>query len=247
MTARNQRIIQIIGGLLLVAGLLTGVFLLSNQRQHMVMSGEPQYTDDMPESFSFFDLDANTRLDSRQRRALNNRLGSSGVSHRGTVDLNMIHPGFLREHFPDLHELNCRINYPPRERVEHEVTRLMFRHTRSKQVPFSSVDLVFSNYNGRPFYFTVELSSDGAEILETLENRYGKPQEIVWNDGAFRCLFWEKNGDLLIFSNTPDRYGNPSYTLRIYFTHTIRQLLTIEAEKAQQRAAQRREAGKTAF
>lgn len=237
---------KIAGGIVMFLGVLVGLYLISNQRQYRVAVGEPEFAHDVPESFAFFDLGANTQLNAGERRKLNRRLGSSAISYRGTVDLNLIYPNFLQDHFPELHELNRRLN-PPRERVEHAVTRLMFRHTRGQQIPFSTVDLVFSNYNGRPFFFSMELSPDGLDILEALKERYGNPDQIVWNNGSHQALFWKKEGDVLIFSITPDRLGNPRYGLRIFYTHTISQLLSIEAEKALERAQQRREAGRTAF
>ena len=82
----------------------------------------------MPESFTFFDLGINARLNREVRQELGHKLGRDAVEHRSIMDLEINYKGFLNNYFPGLNELNQRLNFPPGERVEHNTVKLMYRY-----------------------------------------------------------------------------------------------------------------------
>ncbi len=67
----------------------------------------------MPESFTFFDLGINSRLNKKVRQELGNKLGRDAIEHRSIMDLEINYKGFLQKYFPGLNELNQKLNFPP--------------------------------------------------------------------------------------------------------------------------------------
>ena len=134
----------------------------------------------MPESFTFFDLGINSRLDEKTREELGNELGRDAIERRSILDLEINYKRFLQTYFPQLNELNLDLNFPPRERVEHNTVKLMYRYALKKNVPFDYVELVFSNYTQAPLLFRINFRQDDAGILDTLKSKYGQPRVIIW-------------------------------------------------------------------
>ncbi|MEJ2286530.1 MAG: hypothetical protein P8X85_23380, partial [Desulfobacterales bacterium] len=70
----------------------------------------------LPESFTFFDLGINSRFNEDVRQELDNKLGPDAIEQRSIMNLEINYKGFLKNYFPDLDELNRKLNFPPRER-----------------------------------------------------------------------------------------------------------------------------------
>jgi len=202
---------------------------------------------ELPESFTFFDLGANTLFSSTVQSALSDRLGSDAIAYRGQIDLSVNEPNFLKTYFPDLHALNQALNFPPRERIEHNTIKLMYRYARKVGVPFPYVEMVFSGYSRRPLYFSISVSQDGAAIIETLKQKYGLPDEIKGLAPPLKAVYWRKNKDLLLITEHSDRYGNPEYHIMIYYVNSLQELLNIEKEEARQREDRIKQASEKAF
>ena len=200
-----------------------------------------------PESFTFFDLGINSRLNKKVRQQLGDKLGRDAIEHRSIIDLEINYSGFLKKYFPGLHELNQRLNFPPGERVEHNTVKLMYRYAQKKNVPFEYVELVFSNYTNAPILFRIHFREDEAGIISTLESKYGEPQVIAWKEGNGQSMSWMKNSDFLIVSQVPDQFGNPRYQIAIYFVKNLEQLIAAEKNEQQEKNLKRSQSGKTAF
>lgn len=201
----------------------------------------------MPESFTFFDLGTNSRLNETVRQELGNQLSQDAIEYRSILDLEINYKGFLKQYFPDLNELNQRLNFPPGERVEHNTVKLMYRYATKKSVPFDYVELVFSNYTKAPILFRINFRKDESGIINTLESKYGQPQVINWQQENGKSIYWMKNGDFFINSLVPDQFGNPTYQIVIYFVRNLEQLIAAEEEGRKEKSIERNQSGKTAF
>ena len=197
--------------------------------------------------FRFLDLKAASRLDDSLRRNLRENLGSDAIWRRSPLDLEINYDGFLKQHFVELYRLNRRLNYAPRERVEHDVSKLMYRYPQKKNLPFTYIELVFAGSNGEPLVFNIRAKQDGAAVVETLEDKYGIPGRIEWNGGKNHALYWRNPGELMIASVVEDRYGQPEYGISIFFVDHLKNLVEDEERQRRQMQKQKEKAGKTAF
>ena len=229
----------------LILAVLCGVYLANDHRPPS--STNSQVAKELPESFTFFDLGANTRFTSAVRSALNDRLGSDAIAYRSQIDLSVNSPEFIQNYFPEIHALNLQLNYPPRERVEHDTVKLMYRYSQKADVPLKYVEMIFSGYSRRPLYFSIVVSHDGADIIDALHQKYGPPEEIQGLKPPLKAGFWRKNKDLLLVSIKSDRYGNPEYHIMIYYVNSLEELLDIEKEEARQREDRVRQASDKVF
>jgi len=236
-----------------VAG-ISAVLLLSvagvvfmDKKHRMPSSISSQLVNELPESFTFFDLGSNTRFSTAVRSALSDRLGSDAIAYRSQIDLSVNSPEFIQTFFPELHALNLQLNYPPRERIEHDTVKLMYRYAQKVDVPFTYVEMFFSGYSQRPLYFSIVVSHDGANIIDALHQKYGPPEEIQGLKAPLKVGFWRKNNDLLLVSVKSDRYGNPEYHIMIYYINSLEELLKIEKEEARQRENRVKQASDKVF
>jgi hypothetical protein len=199
------------------------------------------------DSFTFFDLGANTKLTKRVRKELGEKLGRDAIQHRNIIDLEINYPGFLKKYFTDLDELNQRLNSPPGERVEHNTVKLMYRYAQKENVPFEYVELVFSDYTNTPLFFRIHFRKDEANIVETLKTKYGQPIVVDWKEENGESMFWKKNMDYLVVSMVPDQFGNHEYQIVIYFVENLNQLNETEIKEKEIKEEKRSQSGKTAF
>ena len=201
----------------------------------------------VPESFTVFDLGVNSRLNKKVRQELGTKLGRDAIERRSIMDLEINYTGFLKQYFPDLNELNQRLNFPPGERIEQNTVKLMYRYATKKNVPFDYVELVFSNYTQAPLLFKINFRQDDAGIVDTLKSKYGQPRVIAWEEENGQSDYWIKNGDVLIVSQVLDQFGNPKYQIVIYFVKHLEQLIATEKKERQEKTRQQTQSGKTAF
>jgi hypothetical protein len=187
-----------------------------------------------PRGFTFLDLGANTRVTDALRDRLEERLGSEAIVRHTTIDLDADTPGMLAAHFSDLAELNRQLNWPPRERVEHAVTKLTYRYIDPAALPFDKVILLFAVPTGRPVLLNAYAGEAGAALLPPLEEKYGPPQEISWQGRQIRV--WTQGEDRLLFTAWRDQYDRPRYTITIYYTANLKALLKLERQDGTKRA-----------
>jgi hypothetical protein len=208
---------------------------------------EPDAVQPPPEGFSFFDLGANSTLTPAVRKRLGEQLGSAAVTRRGIIDLEATRERLLQDHFAELERLNKALNYPPMERVEHDITRLTFRYAKQKDLPFGFVELVFWNQDSHPLFFAITAQTDGPAIVDQLEQKYGPPQTIAPKDGQGRILHWHEDRDVLIVSVLPNRLGEEEYHIAMYFVGNLERMLAHEQRAAAQRQEALKRAGEKAF
>ncbi len=197
--------------------------------------------------FTFFELGKATRLTKDVRRDLRDKLGRDAIERRSLLNLEINRKGFLKTYFPELAVLNERLNYPPGERVEHNTVKLMYRYARKKNVPFEFVELLFSEYTSHPLLFKINFKVDEANTMETLQEKYGRPDIIKWDDGNGQSRCWKKGSDVLILSRIPDRFGNIEYQIVIYFFDNLKLLIDTERKEKEEKERQRAKTGKKAF
>ncbi len=184
-----------------------------------------------PESFTFFDLGANSILSNSLRDKLKKDLGSESIEGKTTIDLSIHYPGFIKKYFPELESLNQDLNWPPRERVEHNITKLMYRYGQKKGTPFTYVELFFANYSGKPLFFRIVANEQGASMVKTLEDKYGPFQEIKWSPKGEKTLFWKQHQDILTASLTKDRHENTEFLFCIYYVNNINNYMKKERKQ----------------
>ena len=198
-------------------------------------------------SFTFFDLAETTKLTNGVRSELSSKLGRDAIERRSILDLEINYAGFLKKYFPELEVLNQILNSPPGERVEHNTVKLMYRYAQKKNVPFNLVELIFSDYTKAPVLFKINFKVDEANTVETLQEKYGPPQVIDWKEDDGRSMFWKKNGDFLIASRIPDRFGHISHQIVIYYIGNLKKLIDTEIKEKEEQEQQRVKTGKRAF
>ena len=197
--------------------------------------------------FTFFDLGKMTKLTDGVRSDLRNKLGRDAIERRSILDLEINYKGFLKKYFPELDALNQKINFPPRERVDHNTVKLMYRYAQKKNVPFDYVELVFSDYTETPVLFKINFKVDESGIVDTLREKYGNPEVITWNEKNGKTMFWKKSGDILIVSRIPDRFGNIDHQIVIYYIDNLKLLIDTEKREKNALEQQRAKTGEKAF
>ena len=197
--------------------------------------------------FTFFELGNNTILTKSIRNSLTDKLGRDAIERRSILDLDINYRGFLMDYFPDLAELNRKLNFPPGERVEHNTVKLMYRYARKKDVPFDLVELVFSDYSQKPILFKISFKVDEGNTVEALKEKYGMPESINWQKENGRSMVWKMSGDTLILNLIPNRFGAYDYQIVIYYTENLQQLIEMERKEKEARELQRAKTGKKAF
>ncbi|HUV77911.1 MAG TPA: hypothetical protein VMW06_07625 [Desulfobacterales bacterium] len=208
---------------------------------------EPRSETKEPEGITFFDLGENSEFSNDVREKLKDRLGADAIERWNTLDLSINYNGFLRNFFPELHEINEKLNSPLGERVEHNTLKLRYRYARKRNVPFDYVELVFSNYTQKPLYFYIKSKQEGSNIIDVVTKKYGTAKTVQWVGEKGTSLYWENARSILIISIHDDRYGNPEYHTMIYYVPNLEELLSREQRKSAHTEEEIKKTGKTAF
>ena len=206
----------------------------------------PDVSRSQTDGITFFDVGAETVFSDALRDRLRKNLGPDAIAYRSTIDLEFNTKGFLQRQFPILHDLNQRLNTPAGERVEHDTVKLMYRYAVKENLPFSYVELVFSNNSGKPLLIQVR-SRDLSDIIRTLEEKYGSPQAIDQPAEEGRFFFWRDHQDVLLVSIIPTWRGDKEYRLVIYYVDNLEKMVAIEEKERRQKEEERRRAGEKIF
>lgn len=247
MESLKNKNIYIIAIILCIAALFWVIIL-----QFMKDQPEPETVDTRipqtkSESFVFFDLGVNTIFNKEIRQKLINQLGPDRLETWSPIDLEMHEPGFLKKIFPDLHEMNLRLNLNGGLDVGKNTIKITYRYAINKNLPFYYIKLVFSNYTKKPLFFRIKSKIEGGYVIDTIREKYGEPRKINWGGEEGYSLIWEKNQDILTISKVEDRIGNPEYQIMIYYVENIKELLRTRDEIIKQRRKEKTETGRTAF
>ena len=206
----------------------------------------PDYSRSQTEGITFFGIGAETVYSDALRDRLRKNLGPDAIAYRSTIDLEFNAKGFLQRQFPVLNDLNQRLNTPAGERVEHDTVKLMYRYAVKENLPFSYVEVVFSNISGKPLFIQVR-SRDLSDIIRTLEEKYGSPQSIDQPADEGRVFFWRDHRDVLLVSIIPTWRGDKEYRLVIYYVDNLEKLVAVEEKERRQKEEERRRAGEKIF
>jgi hypothetical protein len=204
------------------------------------------YSQSQVEGITFFDVGTETVFSDALRSRLRKSLGPDAIAYRSTIDLEFNASGFLQRHFPILHDLNQRLNTPAGERVEHDTVKLMYRYAVKENLPFDYVELVFSNITGKPLFIQIR-SRDLSDIIQTLEEKYGRPQAIDQPADEGRFFFWSDRQDVLLVSIISTWRGDKEYQLVIYYVDNLEKLVAVEEKERRQKEEERRRAGEKIF
>ncbi|MGE5257507.1 MAG: hypothetical protein ACM3KE_12595 [Hyphomicrobiales bacterium] len=204
----------------------------------------PRPTD---EGFTFFGLGRNSLYSERVRDELAERLGNDAIEHRSIIDLAVNAKRLLPDHLPELDAVNRQLNYPPGERVDHDVIRLMYRYARTKNAPFDFVDLIFDGQSRRPLVFRMHFKVDEAGMVESLRTKYGQPDRFAEEAENSRWLVWRRERDALVVSFIPDQFGEPTHHITLYFTGNLERLIASEQAARERKAKEKARSGKSAF
>jgi hypothetical protein len=226
---------------ILILAILTVMSSCSNDNPQASSKSEEM------DGFTFFGLGQNSLLSDLVRDNLEDHLGSEAITARSTIDLSIPPLNFLKDNFPHLYALNKELNWPPNERVEHNITKLMYRYATRNELPFDYVELFFSNFSQKPLFFRIHANSKGDFTMNTLKKKYGPPQQIKRPDKDFQTLFWRKEKDVLIASLIKDRFDRPEYLFCIFYAKNIENLVQREKIERKDKVKKIEDAGKTAF
>lgn len=200
-----------------------------------------------PESFTFFDIGRNSMFSDSMRSELARSLGNDAIEHRSIVDLEFNYKGFLSNHLPELDAINRQLNFPPGERIDHDVIRLMYRYARQRNAPFDYVELIFGGQSRRPLVIRLRFRVDETGTVESLREKYGTPETIRWEVDAGESLVWRKERDVLAVSLVPDQFGTPIYHIRLYFTENLENLVASEQALKDRTSREESQSKKSAF
>jgi len=211
----------------IAAGLLLAVLTGCDSRMPAVGGGKR-----LPDTFTFFDVDANSTDSESLRRTLGEHLGREAVAGKDSLDLAVFSDISLDSVFPALGDLNGRLNPDPRARTEHAITSLTYRYPQKHYPTFTYARLIFSALHRHPLMITIDANSEAGTIIETLSSKYGPPL-LTRPEGLEATLWsWEKKGDWLIVQKRQNKFGTPEYIIAIFYVERIRELLAAEAGKS---------------
>jgi hypothetical protein len=228
----------------MLAGCLIQVILSCGDGGDRTEGSAPRPKSD---SFTFFDIGRDSLYSERIRDELAEKLGNDAIEHRSIIDLAIDSKEFLREHLPELDALNRQLNYPPGERIDHDVIRLMYRYARRKNAPFDYVELVFDGQSRRPLIFRMRFKVDEAGTIESLRAKYGPPDVIPAEAEILQSLVWRRDRDALVVALIPNQFGEPVHHITLYFTENLQALVAAEQAAKERKAKERARSGKSAF
>jgi hypothetical protein len=190
----------------------------------------------------------NSSYSSKLRKQMDERLGSSAIARKSIITLSPGSGALLSQRYPELFRLNAELNFPPGERVEHSVVKLMYRNVDKKKMPFDDVELFFSGHSHCMMLMIIRTRLEGDEIVATLRQKYGVPQEAaITGNLAGKTLSWKKDPDRMLVFIRPDRNKTKTYEIRIYFVDHIKRLIAVEQEQRENRSRPIRQSGEKAF
>lgn len=189
----------------------------------------------LPDTFTFFDVDANSSDGEPLRRTLGDHLGREAFAGKDVLDLAVLPDLSLDRFFPALGDLNRQLNPDPRARKEHAISSLTYRYPQAHYPTFTYVRLIFSALHRHPLVIVINANSQAGSIVETLSSKYGPPQ-VNHLDGDEPALWsWERDGDQLVVNLHHNKFGRPEYIIAIFYVERIKELL--RAERAQEPGA----------
>lgn len=186
----------------------------------------------LADTFTFFGVDANSTAGDALRGTLRGHLGREAVAGKDVLDLRVFSPIDLERVFPELDDLNRRLNPDLRARKEHAITSLAYRYPQKHYPSFTYVRLVFSAHNRHPLLIVIDADDTAQGIPKTLSDKYGPPLVTRLAEPDTTFWSWEKRGDRLIVQKRRNKFDRPEYVIAIFYVARIQELLDAEAAAA---------------
>ena len=202
---------------------------------------------EQPDGFTFFDIHQHTIYTKSLRDRLVDTLSSDAIEYRSIISLEIVQAGFLQQYFPRIDELDRRLNYPAGERIEHPTIKLMYRWAARKNLPFSYVELMFSQDTRKPLYVKIESIRDISDILDSLSAKYGRPVVSQLTQARGEIRYWENNRDVFLAAKLFRRNERPIYRMMIYFASNLDEFIRIQEQKRQAEEEKQSREGRSAF
>jgi hypothetical protein len=177
-----------------------------------------------PESFTFFNVTANTVLNEATVRELEKAFGSHVQSRRTPLDLEIHQRGMIAKAFSELNALNAKINGVSNERVEHDTVLLTFRYPPKANNFFKYIKVWFSNQNQKPLMVEILTEPGSRYLIDGIREKYGNPQTLQLPSDKESLEYWVQAKDTLIASRTRDRFGADIHHIKIYFVNNMETL-----------------------
>ena len=200
-----------------------------------------------PDGFTFFDIHQKTIYNKSLRDRLVDTLSSDAIEYRSIISLEIVQPGFLQQYFPLLDELDRRLNHPAGERVEHPTIKLMYRQAARKDLPFSKVELLFSQDTRKPLYVKIESRRDISDIIDALSDKYGQPTVSQLQQERGEIRYWQSNRDVFLAARLSRRNERPLYRMMIYFADNLEQFIRTQEKMRLAEEEKRKREGRSAF
>ena len=209
---------------------ILGVLLLLwiNAGKSTVPPSPKKSADVFPETFSFYHLSANTRLSDSFTQKFEKMLGTHAITRKTTLELGIRKNTILSTRFPSLHQLDQKLNGKSNERVEHDTILLTFRYPPEETKFFQYVKLWFSNHNSKPLMVEIKTDKDGRFLVDNIKKKYGSGENVDLKSDVEDLSYWEQEHDYLMVNTAPDRYGNDTFTIKIYYANNLEALFSKE-------------------
>ena len=226
LNTNQKKVVVAVGGVVLVV--LALAWIMSSRSP--VPDSTPKSDQTFPDTFSFHHLKANTTLSKTVVEKFTGLLGSYTIAKKTPLELGIRTSPQLSRIFPELDSLDRRLNGRLNERVEHGTTLLTFRYPPEETNYFEYVKMWFSNHNKKPLMVAVKTDANGRFMLDNIKSKYGFGEAIELDTGMGSLTFWEKGNDFLFVITAPDRYGDDTFAITIYFANNLETLYLKEQE-----------------
>lgn len=204
--------------------LLLFFFLLAACGKKETQGTGPGSQEMFPESFTFFNVTANTLLNDATRMELEKAFGSHAATRRTPLDLEIHQRGMIARAFTELNALNAKINGVSNERVEHDTVLLTFRYPPKANKFFKYIKIWFSNKNQKPLLVEILTETGSRYLVDGIREKYGNPRTIPLESDKESLEYWVQSKDTLIASRTRDRFGTDIHHIKIYFVNNMETL-----------------------
>ena len=221
--------------LLILAGLAAGAILLffwidPFSKKDLFPDSGSRSGQVFPESFTIFNIGANSRLNAQTMGELEKAFGKPAVTRHTTIDMGIHQKGLVDREFKELSRLNERLNGTSNARVEHNTIMLTFRYPPQKNRFFQYMKFWFSGVNHKPLMVEILTRPDSHAVFKDITEQYGPPEILKLPSEKESLVYWIRENDTLIVSRTVDRFNSGIYHIKIYYVNNLESLHLSELE-----------------
>jgi hypothetical protein len=123
----------------------------------------------------------------------------------------------------------------------------MYRWATRKALPFSYVELLFSQDSRKLLYVKIESARNISNIIDSLSEKYGPPKMIQLDSGRGETRYWEKNRDVFLVAKLFRRNRRPLYRMMIYYADNLEEYILGQEKLRQMIEEKQQREGRSAF